>query len=183
MKNLIYISLIIGVVLGCETEEPVSPTPLEPVDTVLEDTTEVYKLDTPFHLRTDTTELRHLLLGTWVPFEECVDSDYGDDTVYTIDAKHTYTFRQDGLVDIKVTQNDSLICQEQYEIRFRHNRVFELPHFFDGTYDTLWLSGSSIAGIHCNQKLINWSIVFRSDTLLSIGIYHSSSAIKYRKIK
>jgi len=64
MKNLIYISLIIGVVLGCETEEPVSPTPLEPVDTVLEDTTEVYKLDTPFHLRTDTTELRHLLLGT-----------------------------------------------------------------------------------------------------------------------
>ena len=64
MKKLGLILLILSAVLGCETEEPVAPTPPKPVDTLVVDTTEVYKLDTPFHLRTDTTELRHLLLGT-----------------------------------------------------------------------------------------------------------------------
>jgi len=83
MKKLGLILLILSAVLGCETEEPVSPTPLEPVDIVLE----------------DTAELQHLLLGTWVAFEA---SGVGDGIPYPVPPEYTHTFRQDGLVDSEI---------------------------------------------------------------------------------
>ncbi len=173
MKNLIYISLIIGVVLGCETEEPVSPTPLEPVDTVLEDTTEVYELDTPFNYRTDTAELRSLLLGTWVAFE----GSFGGGP-QSIIPKMTYTYFPNGVVEFRDIQTDSLICERQYKLQFDSNRLYDLdPHTIHNRgYDTLWVASCSRL-----ESRIPWRIGFENDTIFSRSIYDTMT--RYRKLK
>ncbi len=143
--------------MGCETDEPVSPTPLEPVDTVLE----------------DTTELRSLLLGTWVKFE---GSGVGDGIPYFVTPEYTHTFRQDDLVDIRDIESDSLICQEQYKLWFKVNRVYEIPHFFDGTRDSLWFRSNCE-----NTWNTGGAFGFRSDSVFSIGFEDSHA--RYHRIE
>jgi len=136
MKKSGFILLMLSLFWGCETDEPVSPTPL--VDTVLEDTTKNFEVDTLFNYRTDTAELRSLLLGTWVKFE---GSGVGDGIPYFVTPEYTHTFRQDGLVDIRDIESDSLICQEQYKLWFKVNRAYEVPYRFLNVSNVAVLSG------------------------------------------
>ncbi len=157
MKKLGFILLILSAVLGCETEEPVAPLPPPVTDTLIIGTIEV----------ADTAELRRLLLGTWVEFE----ASGGSAPPHAVNATYTQTFRQNGLVDFRDIQTDSLLCQAKYHLKLRYGYygVDTLLQLCNLTCDLIYMGN------------IGGQFTYIDDTVFSTSALDSYS--RYRRIK